>query len=148
LSDCAFCRFIQGEESEWNCLEDVVWRDEDTVAFVSPAWWPRNNGHVIVVPTRHARSLEDIVPADLAAVYATAQRVAIALRVAYGCPGTSTRQHNDRSAGQEIPHFHVHVFPRYEDDRLYELTPERRFVGADERRPYAERLRAALSSAA
>jgi hypothetical protein len=52
----------------------------------------------LVVPTRHATSLEEIVPADLAAVYATAQRVAVALRVAYGCPGTSTRQRRPYAA--------------------------------------------------
>jgi histidine triad (HIT) family protein len=148
VGDCVFCALVRGEESEWNSLDDIVWRDEDTLAFVSPAWWPENPGHVLVVPVRHAASLEEMVPADLAAVYATAQRVAIALREAYGCAGTSTRQHNDAAAGQEIPHFHVHVFPRYAGDELYARDSERRFVGAAERRPYAERLRAALSASA
>lgn len=144
-SDCAFCRFGAGEESHWNSLADVVWRDESTLAFVSPAWWPNNPGHVIVIPLAHADRLETIDVADLAAVHTTAQRIAIAMHAAYGCDATSTRQHNGAAAGQEIPHLHVHVFPRYERDRLYELTPERRRVSPEERAPYAEKLRAALS---
>jgi histidine triad (HIT) family protein len=143
-SECAFCRFALGEESQWNRLADVVWRDERTLAFVSPAWWPSNPGHVIVIPLAHTETLETIGAEDLAAVYTTSQRVARALRDAYGCEATSTRQHNGIAAGQEVAHLHVHVFPRYPDDRLYERTAERRFVSADERMPYAERLRAAL----
>jgi histidine triad (HIT) family protein len=143
-SDCAFCRFAAGEESDWNRLDDVVWRDESTLAFVAPAWWPNNAGHVIVVPLTHAERLETIDVADLAAVHATAQRVAIAMGTAYGCEATSMRQHNGRAAGQEVPHLHVHVFPRYEDDRLYERTPERRRVTPEERAPYADKLRSVM----
>jgi histidine triad (HIT) family protein len=37
--DCPFCRLLRGEETERNRLDDVVWRDEATAAFVSPGWW-------------------------------------------------------------------------------------------------------------
>jgi histidine triad (HIT) family protein len=122
----------------------VVWRDEQTTAFVSPRWWPTNPGHVIAVPNEHFANLYDIPDDALGAVYSTARRVAAALKDAYDCDGTSTRQHNDPGAGQDVFHFHVHVFPRFTGDGLYERDAEYRWASPDERAPYAERLREVL----
>ena len=82
--------------------------------------------------------------ATVPAVFAAARDAARAMRRAYGCDGTSTREHNGPGAGQEIPHLHVHVFPRHARDGLYRNDPEHRFADAAERRPYAELLRTAL----
>jgi len=141
---CPFCRFLAGEETGYSRSTDVVWRDAHTLAFISPKWWERNAGHVIVVPAAHFPNLYEMPDDALASVYATAKRIAVALKSAYGCEGTSTRQHNDEAAGQEVWHFHVHVFPRYAGDGLYENDGVTRWPDAAERAPYAERLREAL----
>jgi hypothetical protein len=39
----------------------------------------------------------------------------------------------------------VHVFPRYDGDRLYERQREAREASAHERKPYAARLAAAFA---
>ena len=44
-------------------------------------------------------------------------------------------------------HLHVHVFPRHDDDRLYEQHRENRWAPPEEREPYADRLAAALGPA-
>lgn len=142
---CPFCRLLRGEESEHNGVDDVVWRDDRTTAFVSPKWWPGNAGHVIVVPNVHVENLYTIDDELLGAVYATARRIAIAMKSAYGCEGTSTRQHNEPGGNQDVWHLHVHVFPRTDCDGLYARDLEVRWVGAAERAPYAARLRAALA---
>jgi len=143
---CPFCGLLRGEETEWNAAADVVWQDERTTAFVSPRWWRGNEGHVIVIPNEHVRDIAAIDEAMLGRVYATAKRVAAALVDAYGCEGTSTRQHNGAGAGQDVWHFHVHVFPRWAGDGLYARDAEHRFAGSAERRPYAEQLRSRLGS--
>jgi histidine triad (HIT) family protein len=135
---------VAGRETERNRNDDVVWRDERTTAFVSPRWWPGNPGHVIVIPNAHFADLHEIPEDELGAVYATAKRVAGALREAQGCDGTSTRQHNGSGAGQDVFHFHVHVFPRFAGDGLYARDSEHRWTTAEERAPYAARLRKAL----
>jgi histidine triad (HIT) family protein len=135
---------VSDRDTERNRREDVVWRDDLTTAFVSPRWWPNNPGHILVVPNDHAADICEIREDALAAVYATAKRVADALRISYGCEGTSTRQHNGPAAGQDVFHFHVHVFPRYAGDELYARDAEHRWTTADERAPYARRLREAL----
>jgi histidine triad (HIT) family protein len=125
-----------------------VWRDDHTTAFVAPKWWVTNPAHVLVVPNDHHENLYDIPEAALASVYATAKRIALALRAVYGCQGTSTRQHNEPGGNQDVWHFHVHVYPRNVDDRLYENHGHTRWSHADERKPYAARLREWLDSGA
>ena len=142
--DCPFCRLVDGADTGYNGRADVVWADAETTAFVSPKWWRDNPGNVIVIPNRHVENLYEIDDDLLGAVYATARRVAIAMKRAYGCAGTSTRQHNEPAGNQEVWHLHVHVFPRHPGDGLYARPDDHRLVDAAERAPYAKRLRAAL----
>lgn len=137
---CPFCELLAGNETEWNRLDDVVLRTERTTAFVSPRWWPGNEGNVIVVPNAHVPRLAAIDDDLLGEVYAAAKRIAAAMREAYGCDGVSLRQHDGAAAGQEIDHLHVHVFPRHPGDRLYERNGEHRFAPPEERAAFAERL--------
>jgi histidine triad (HIT) family protein len=138
---CPFCRLVTGGETERNQRSDVVWQDADTTAFISPKWWETNPAHVIVVPNEHFENLYEIPDSALAAVYESAKRVALALKHAYGCDGTSTRQHNEPAGAQDVWHFHVHVYPRSVGDGLYEHHRRVRWTTPEERAPYAERLR-------
>jgi histidine triad (HIT) family protein len=120
----------------------VVERTESTTAWIGSRWWERNPGHVIVVPNEHIENMYCLPPELAAEVHETARRIAFALKEAYGCQGISTRQHNEPAGYQEVWHYHLHVFPRYDGDKLYgsawrNTTPE-------QRRPYAELLRGAL----
>jgi histidine triad (HIT) family protein len=142
--ECPFCALLSGGESRWNSQPDIVWRDGEVTAFVSPKWWDAAPAHVIVVPNAHVERIVDLPDAALGAVYSAAKRISLALRVAYGCEGTSTRQHDGCAAGQDVPHVHVHVFPRTAGDHLYARDAEVRWVEASERAPYAARLRAAV----
>ena len=145
---CPFCALVSGADTERDQQADVVYRAHGTTAFVSPKWWVSNPGHAIVVPDRHVENVYDVPAELLGAVYATAREVAIALRETYGCGGTSTRQHNEPAGGQDVWHLHVHVFPRYPGDDLYRKDAETRWPSADERSPYAARLRAYFEAAA
>jgi histidine triad (HIT) family protein len=142
---CAFCRFINGEESQHNTRGDVVHEDAATLAFVSPKWWPNNPGNVIVIPRRHFETIYDIPDDVLAQVFLAAKRLAIAMKTAYACDGVSLRQHNEVGGGQEVPHFHVHVLPRYFGDELYQRVDEHRFAPVQERAIYASKLKTALN---
>ncbi|HZT15425.1 MAG TPA: HIT family protein [Gaiellaceae bacterium] len=144
--DCPFCCLIAGVETERNRLDDVVWRDGRTLAFVSPRWWPPTEGNVMVAPLKHVEDLYVISDEDLAAVYVTVKLVAVAMRASYGCEGISTRQHNEPGGGQDVPRFHVHVFPRWHDDRLYERNAVFRWATQDERAPFGRKLRSGLGS--
>ena len=138
---CPFCRLLGGGESVANRQHDVVRRTQLATAFISPRWWPRNLGHVLVIPNAHHENLYALPSAYGHAVHDLVQELAIALRSTYGCEGVSTRQHNEPGGNQDVWHYHVHVFPRYADDRLYESRPYPELVTPEQRWPYAERLR-------
>lgn len=142
--DCPFCRLQQGIHDEHNQPDDVVAVTEHAYARISPKWWPANPGAALVVPRAHHENLYDI-PSEVGhAVWDLTQRVAVAMRATYDCAGTSTRQHNEPAGNQDVWHLHVHVFPRHDDDRLYEQHRSTRWVTAQEREPYADTLAAAL----
>lgn len=137
--DCPFCNVVAGGEDDWTQLGDIIARTEGATAWVAPAWWPDNAGHVLVVPNRHVENIYGLTREHAHPVLELARDVAIALMETYGCEGTSTRQHNGPGADQEVWHYHLHVFPRYEGDGLY--GAERRRTTAEERAPYADRMR-------
>jgi histidine triad (HIT) family protein len=118
-----------------------VYKNDFTTAFIAPKWWPNNPGYVLVVPNAHYENIYDIPEELLAEVYKTAKKIAIAIRETYGCDGTSTRQHNEPHGNQDIWHFHVHVFPRFKDDNLYDNHGNARFIDMAERTPYIQKLR-------
>ena len=141
---CPFCVLLTGEETERNRREDIVYRDDHVAAFISPKWWPRNPGHAIVVPSEHVENVYEISDLTLGRVYAAARLLAVATRDAYGCEGTSMRQHNEPAGNQDVWHFHVHVFPRHSDDQLYRNTDLAAWIDAEQRADYARKLRGHL----
>lgn len=143
---CPFCAVVAGRETERNAQADVVFCDDRTTALISPKWWAAAPGHVIVVPNAHVENVYEIDDGLLAAVYQTAKRIASVLPQSHGCEGTSMRQHNEPGGGQDVWHFHVHVFPRSGEDGLYERNGETRWASKAERASVAERVRAALGS--
>lgn len=143
--DCPFCRLIHADltENSLNRATDVVLRTDQITAFLSPLWWSHNPGHVLIVPNVHHENLY-FLPADaLSAVHLASQRIAVAMKSAYHCDGTSVRQHNEPAGNQDVWHYHLHVFPRYLGDDLYH-NDAKRWTKPEERLPYAEKLRAAL----
>ena len=137
---CPFCLLQRGVHNERNAADDVVAVTPLAFARISPTWWPANHGAALVIPREHHENLYDL-PRDVGHGLADlVQQVAVAMRASYGCDGISTRQHNEPGGGQDVWHVHVHVFPRYVGDRLYERQTEARRPTPEERAPYAGRL--------
>lgn len=145
---CPFCQIVAGQDlaKEYTRQTDVVLRSDMVTAFISLHWWPGNPGHVIVVPNLHYENVYDIPDDLLASVQVAGKRLAMAIRATYECEGTSFRQHNEPTGGQDVWHYHLHVFPRFAGDNLYLRTLEARITSPAERLPYAEKLRQYLGS--
>jgi histidine triad (HIT) family protein len=145
---CPFCMVLSGGEDTMTSQQDIVLRTERAMAFVASRWWPNNRGHVLVVPTEHHENLYDLPALDGHAVQDAVREVAIGIRHTYGCDGISTRQHNEPAGYQDAWHYHVHVFPRYDGDNLYNTRHLSRPATPEEREPYARRLRAYFTAEA
>jgi histidine triad (HIT) family protein len=145
--DCPFCKLIKGQEIEHNQRADIVFEDKNTLAVISPKWWPNNPGGVMVIPKKHYENIYDIPEDWLAAVYKTGKKIAVALKEVYQCEGVSMRQHNEPAGNQDVWHFHLQVLPRYKNDKLYQRHEEAKFVGEKEKQAYAEKLKKYFASA-
>ncbi len=142
--DCPFCAVVRGEDRlPWTVQEDVVLRALRTTAWINARWWANNPGGVIVVPNEHVENMYELHRELAGDVHETARLVALALKASYGCDGVSTRQHNEPAGGQDVWHYHQHVFPRYRRDHLY--LHRRRRTKPEERLPYAAKLRQFLA---
>lgn len=140
---CVFCQLANQDASQepLTTEDEAIFRTPVVTAFIASHWWPNNPGAAIVIPNEHYETINEL-PAHVAShVHEAARRLALAMVHAYGCEGTSTRQHNGPAAHQEVPHFHFHVFPRYQNDHLYQLNEERRLAPLEERKARAATLR-------
>lgn len=109
--DCVFCQIVADTGK-------CVLLAEDTAALAFMDIHPANPGHCLVIPKGHWPTVFDIPPDDFAAVARLTVRVAAGVRGALRPSGLSLVQANGRAANQTVPHLHVHVLPRREDDQL------------------------------
>ena len=134
--DCVFCKIRDGQIPSMK-----IYEDEATLAFMDIN--PLNAGHCLVVTKTHAPTIWESAVPDLQAAIATAKRVATAVRDALKPDGLNLLQANGAAAFQSVPHFHLHVIPRWvRDGKGFDWTPvpgDRAQIAA-----VGERLRAAL----
>jgi histidine triad (HIT) family protein len=130
-----FARILRGE-----LPKVVVYEDAQTLAFMDIM--PSVEGHTLVIPKEAAESILDLSPEGAAAVMATTQKVARAVKKALDVPGVMLVQLNGTAAGQSVPHIHFHVLPREEglDLKLH----GRAMVDPKTLEPIAAKIRAAL----
>lgn len=69
-----------------------------------------------------------------------AKRVAVALKDLRKCEGITLQQNNEPDGGQHALHYHMHIFPRYKDDKLLENMSNVRISLPSERLDYANEL--------
>lgn len=140
---CPLCLLARGIESDevYSKQADIIYKDENVTAFISSHWWPNNKGHVIIIPNKHFENIYDL-PDDLSCkIHKLEKEVSLALKQTYNCDGVSSRQHNEPAGNQDVWHYHLHIFPRYDNDNLYINHLQKRKTEPEERFPYAEKLR-------
>ncbi|MFH1173562.1 MAG: HIT family protein [archaeon] len=135
MSDCIFCKIVQGEIP---C--EKVYEDRNVLAFMDIK--PINKGHVLIVHKHHKRDLADLSDEELSAVMRSVRMVAVAVKKATKADGFNIGMNNGSAAGQVVFHAHVHVIPRFANDGL-QSWPEKE-CAQDEIASIAKNIRAAL----
>lgn len=138
---CPLCILVKKQDTGVTNADDIIYQDKLITAFIAGKWWLTNPGHVIIIPNKHFENLYDIDEKYLNAAHNFSKKVAIAFKKVYKSDGTSTRQHNEPAGNQDVFHFHLHVFPRYKDDKLYQNHEKTKWPSNAERKPYAQKLR-------
>ena len=130
-----FAKIIRGEIP---CVK--IYEDDKTLSFMDVM--PQAEGHTLVVPKEDAETIFDLSPESAAALMATTQRIAKAVRKATGAPGLMLVQLNCAAAGQSVNHIHMHIIPRTHGIDL--KFHAREMVDPRTLEPLAAKIRAAL----
>ncbi len=117
FTSCPFCRIVAGQEKASRVLETAT-----VLAFMNRR--QRNPGHVLVIPRPHIPTVDQLPEALAGEFFRAVVRVARAIQGAFQPPGLSIWQSNGPAAGQEIPHVHIHLLPRFPGDHALHFYTE------------------------
>lgn len=104
MKDCPFCNDIDSiiDESEyWYAIYDK---------------YPVSEGHVLLITKRHISSFFDLTSEETAELHNMIKRIKRKLDDKYFPNGYNIGVNCGRAAGQTIPHCHIHIIPRYDND--------------------------------
>ena len=109
-AECVFCAIVRHEAPG-------SWIYEDDRLAVIMTIGPVTPGHAMVLPKPHLPLLADLSEDDARHLFAVTQRTAAAIRASgLECEGINLFLADGEAAFQEIPHLHMHVFPRFAGD--------------------------------
>ena len=88
---------------------EVVWQARSAVAFLGP--WQYYHGYCVLVARRHAGELHHLSDEDRREYLDDLCTLSRAVEAAF-----RPRKLNYELLGNQVPHLHWHLFPRYESD--------------------------------
>ena len=106
-----FSRIIAGEIPSVKIYEDDL-----CVVILDIA--PMNKGHALVIPRECWPTVADCPASIFAHLMEVARKVDARWRDVLQADATNILINNGSAAGQEVPHLHIHVIPRFVQDGL------------------------------
>lgn len=105
--DCVFCKIVSGE-----IKSKFLKETKHSVSFLDA--FPLASGHVLVIPKDHHEKIQDMDIQENTDLFSLVHEIISNVDKITG--STLVAIHNGKEAGQEIPHVHVHLVPRSNDD--------------------------------
>ncbi len=93
----------------------VLYEDEMCMVILDIA--PVNKGHALVIAREEYETLTDCPDNVLSHLLSVTKKVALKMESALDIDGYNILVNNREASGQEVPHLHIHVIPRYSGDR-------------------------------
>ena len=110
-NNCIFCKLANGEIPTATLYEDEDFR---VILDANPA----SKGHALIIPKEHYANLYELEESLAGKAMILAKKMIAKLTDILGCDGYNIVQNNGECAGQTVFHFHLHLIPRYKDDRV------------------------------
>jgi histidine triad (HIT) family protein len=108
--ECVFCNIVKGRLGAYK-----IYESENYLAFLDIN--PRSKGHCLVIPKDHYSSILELPEEMIYGLFNTVKIVTEKIVKNLNAKGINICINNGKDAGQVIPHLHVHIIPRYGDDR-------------------------------
>jgi histidine triad (HIT) family protein len=115
--DCVFCQIIRGEAEA-----SFVHQDDAIVAFMDIQ--PITQGHLLVAPRDHFVMMKDVPDQTAMRAFRVARMLGVTSEATLGAGGVNLFVADGEVAFQDVPHFHIHVIPRYPQDGFGLTFPE------------------------
>jgi diadenosine tetraphosphate (Ap4A) HIT family hydrolase len=103
---CPFCTLPQ---------ERII--DSNELALVIRDGYPVSPGHTLVIPKRHIGSWFEITQAEQQALLDLLAKAKVVLETEFKPDGYNIGINDGPTAGQTVPHLHMHLIPRYKGDQ-------------------------------
>ncbi|MFL6487618.1 MAG: HIT family protein [Nitrososphaera sp.] len=131
---CIFCSIISGQEP---CVQI---RCENGIMVLMDKY-PINPGHALLMPTKHYETLLEMPPTEVGKLYSLVPRIARAIISAVRADGFNVGQNNGIAANQIVPHVHIHVVPRFNDDSPDGKWPSRKVATYEDITKIAQKIK-------
>jgi len=138
LKDCPFCVIAAGRDDQ----VEIVCSNDRWVAFFPEN--PATPGHTLLIPREH---VQDFWEADAALQFELSQaasKVGHAIQHAVKPEGLNLITSAGEAAEQTVFHLHLHIVPRWADDRL-NIWPSKKKMATELKESLALAIRAACT---
>ena len=106
MDNCVFCKIISGDIPSMR-----VYEDDACIAALDIN--PASPGHTLIIPKFHKKDLRELEVQEIAHLFSVAKLMGERQIERLEADGFNLVQNNGAAAGQTVPHFHIHVIPRY-----------------------------------
>ncbi len=107
--NCIFCKIAKGKASS-----EKIYENEKIISFLDAN--PRSPGHSLVIPKKHVQTLPELDDETTGEILKITKEVEKAIKKALNPDAFTVGINDGEAAGQEIPHLHVNVIPRFKED--------------------------------
>lgn len=108
--DCIFCKIGAKE-----IPSKMIYEDEGSFAVLDIH--PHAPGHTMVIPKIHAPNVMELPEDKIAPLFLAVKKVMKLLKNKLNPDGFTVGVNQGRASGQEVDHLHIHIMPRWANDR-------------------------------
>lgn len=109
--DCVFCKIVKKK-----IPAEVVFEDEKVMAFLDIN--PVNSGHTLVIPKGHYVNMLETPDGIISSIFQKSKILMQSIQKAMNADFVVVSV-----VGVDVPHFHIHLLPRYRSDGLANFWP-------------------------
>jgi histidine triad (HIT) family protein len=135
---CDFCAIARGDAEA-----EVVCEGEHWVAFFP--LHPATLGHTLIIPREHVENLWASSLSVGGELMQAAIEVGRAIQDALQPDGLNLISSAGAAAEQTVPHLHLHLVPRWDDDAFGRIWPPQTAIRDELKRDAATRIRTACA---
>lgn len=104
--NCIFCKIVKGSIP---C--NKIFENKNFLVFLDIK--PVSHGHLLIIPKKHVVWMQEADDKTIGSAFVIAKKMMLAQKKSLKCDYVQLSV-----VGNEVPHFHIHLIPRYTGDKF------------------------------